>query len=319
MNLFLIIILTFYLLSLYSSLQYKRSLKASIIEQLFRIMSLKNRKEKYIINHLNKYEEINRKEYKISNLMKFDVSIEEIMYSNMKTYLLNKSGNGNNIILYLHGGAFVEQPNIFHFEYLNKLSKTLDSTIIVPIYPKAPNNTYKDAFPLLERIYINILKKYKSKKFIIMGDSSGGGLALSLCQYISSINIEQPDKLILFSPWLDISMSSDKLSEYEKIDPYLDCISLGVYGKSWAGNEDIHDYRVSPIYGNINCLNNITLFVGSRELFYPDITSFHKKLISSNIHSTLIVGKNLNHSYPLHPIKEAKTAFEEVLNIIKTE
>ncbi len=42
-----------------------------------------------------------------------------------------------------------------------------------------------------------------------MGDSAGGGLSVAFCEYLAVNNYSQPEKLILISPWLDVSMSGD--------------------------------------------------------------------------------------------------------------
>lgn len=54
-----------------------------------------------------------------------------------------------------------------------------------------------------------------------MGDSAGGGLSLAMCQYAGEKNIEQPHKLILISPWLDISLENEKLMKCKKMTLYL--------------------------------------------------------------------------------------------------
>ena len=88
-------------------------------------------------------------------------------------------------------------------------------------------------------------------------------------------------------------------------------------GKCWAGNLDLRDYRVSPIFGDISCLQNVCLFVGTREIFYPDVTDFYEMLQELGINTELVVGEGLNHVYPHYPIPEADDAFDQVCDFIR--
>ena len=56
-----------------------------------------------------------------------------------------------------------------------------------------------------------------------------------------------------------------------------------------------------PIYGDLSGLKKVTTFVGTREIFLPDSTLFHAKLLEAGVDSTLHVGENLNHVYPMSP------------------
>ena len=87
-------------------------------------------------------------------------------------------------------------------------------------------------------------------------------------------------------------------------------------GKLWAGNLDIKDYKVLPIYGDISNLKDVYLFVGIREILYLDVTKFYDKLQDNNITSKLYVGEGMNHVYPVYPIPEAKEALKQICDII---
>ena len=48
----------------------------------------------------------------------------------------------------------------------------------------------------------------KYENIILMGDSAGGGFVLSFCQYLKQIKVKQPNNIIVFSPWVDLSMEN---------------------------------------------------------------------------------------------------------------
>lgn len=219
------------------------------------------------------------------------------------------------IIIYLHGGAYVNDPMMFHLKFIDKIVSNINTDVYLPIYPLAPNHTYKETYSLLLNLYRNIL--YKNKKIVLMGDSAGGGLALGFTLYLRELKIELPNKLVLISPWVDITMSNEEIKKYEKIDPILSSYGLTEIGKIWAGNSDLKDYKISPIYSDMKGLPNTMIITGKRDILYPDIMLLEKKLKDSKVNTTLIMEKKLYHIYPLYNIIKGNKALLKIIDYIK--
>lgn len=229
--------------------------------------------------------------------------------------IFNESTSAQHLILYLHGGAYVNEIQMPHMIFCDKLAKEADATIFLPVYPLAPNHTYEETYTILEKLY-DLMVKFE-KPITVMGDSAGGGLAAAFCEYLPSKKLPQPEHLILISPWVDVSMSGD-YDEYADADPMLGEDGLREMGKSWAGNLDTHDYRVSPLFGNTEKLGQTAIFVGTHEIFYPDILKFYGKLRDSGVDVELNVGEDMAHVYPLYPmVPESKQAFRHIVEIIR--
>lgn len=228
--------------------------------------------------------------------------------------IFNESEETENIILYLHGGAYVNEITNLHIDFCDKLAKKVNATVYTPIYPLAPNHTYEETYQIVEKLYEFILEF--NKPITIMGDSAGGGLSAAFCEYLAENELAQPRYLILISPWLDVSMSGD-YEDYKDVDPMLGVDGLREMGKAWAGNLDPKDYKVSPLYGDVKKLPQTTIFVGTHEVLYPDIIEFYNKLKDNGIDVELNVGEEMSHVYPLYPlVPEAKEAFKHIADII---
>jgi acetyl esterase/lipase len=215
--------------------------------------------------------------------------------------------NAENAILYLHGGAYVLEVNYQHLLYCSLLSRKLNVNVLVPVYPLAPKHDVNEAFDAVIPLYEKLILK---DKLILMGDSAGGGFAYSFCQYLKTIDLPQPNKIISFSPWVDVSMSNPPYNSED--DPILGEIGLREIGKSWAGELDAQDYRVSPLFGDNAGLPDTLIFAGTGEIFYRDIEKYVQNLKRDGVDVKLIAGEGLFHIYPLFPIPEAKKAFKEI-------
>ena len=225
----------------------------------------------------------------------------------------NETEDAEYLVIYLHGGIYVNEIRLPHIFFCDKLAKKINACIFAPIYPLAPNHTYDETYEIVENLYRHLLDM--DKPIIIMGDSAGGGLSAAFCEYLAVKNLPQPKNLILISPWLDISMSGN----YDEVefDPMLGVDGIREMGKAWAGDLDTKDYRVSPLFGEVSKLPKTTLFTGTHEIFYVDIINFYEKLKENGVDTELNVGEGMTHVYAIYPlVPESKEAFKHIVEVI---
>lgn len=243
------------------------------------------------------------------------LSCVEKEYQGMQTFYVNEAIGSEKAVIYLHGGAYYRKPRKHHFRFIKKISKECNIPFIVPIYKKAPNHTCKEAYDLLTAFYKEMKSQYKS--VILMGDSSGGGLALGLTLHLKNQKIELPSSLVLLSPWVDVALGNSDIESYIKKDPLVFLDNVKLLGKAWAGELSLDDYRVSPINGEMEGLPTTHIFCGTRELLYPDSSLLYEKIKNSGVSVNFHIGEGQNHVYPIFPlIKEAKEAQKVIKSTI---
>ncbi len=230
-------------------------------------------------------------------------------------FYVNKDSASDHIVFYIHGGGYQHDFSPFHWKFIRKIIEHTDAAVIAPAYHLIPFGTCRDAFDLIVPLYQKYSGNYPEKKIIIMGDSAGGGLSLALTEYFKAEGIRLPDEVILLSPWVDVSMENPDISDYVRKDPWLSVPWAKVCGRHWVGTYDIHDYRVSPIHGDVSGLKNITVFAGTRELAYPDAIKMYNMLDKQG--NELIVAGDMLHVFPLMPIPEARQYQSMIFEIIR--
>lgn len=235
--------------------------------------------------------------------------------ANGRVFHINEKSESNYVVFYIHGGAYVYDIIAFHWLFIEKLVKSTDAQVIVPAYRLVPFATYKEAYDLIVPLYQACREANPEKKIIMMGDSAGGGLSLALTEFFKSEGIRQPDELVLLSPWVDVSMENEDIPKYASVDPFLDAEAVKPAGKRWAGDLDVHDWRISPIYGDLTGIRNATVFVGTDGILYPDITKCFG-MLDRDASNELIVGEGMNHVYPLFPIPEAVSADNRIFQVV---
>ncbi|QOR68799.1 alpha/beta hydrolase [Cytobacillus suaedae] len=252
--------------------------------------------------------------------VKLKSDIIEDRFENMQVFTLNnKNSHKQKVILYLHGGAHVNQPVDLHWKLMDKLACSLDAKIIAPIYPKVPHFNYQHTYPTLVRLYKSILDSIENSNLLtLMGDSAGGNISLSLAQSLRDHELPQPKDIILLSPCVDMVLDNPVISDYETRDPMLSVAGFDVIRRIWAADKSLDDPVISPIYGDFNDLGKISFFIGTYEGLYPDVMKLDKMLTEQGIdHSTFVYPK-MNHVFVLFPIPEARDAINKMTTIINS-
>lgn len=226
-------------------------------------------------------------------------------FNGMEVFHFGNKESSQRTIIFIHGGAYVGEINYQHFFFCYLLARKLNAYVLAPVYPLAPKHSCNETFDLIRDLY----NEYSNDNIILMGDSAGGGFVLSFCQHLNRVNLSQPDNVVVFSPWVDVSMDNDYDS---KSDPILGEVGLRQIGKSWAGDLDTKNYKVSPLYGDNTNFPRTLIFVGDNEIFYKDVLKYAENLERDNVDYRLIVGEGLFHIYPLFPMPETRTAFKEI-------
>lgn len=295
----------------------KKSVMARLVPIYLRLFFKKknSRSREEEIKKLNKQKINGELPYLMPKNIKFNFPITK-ENQDIDVYYLNGQSSLHKTIFYIHGGGYIRHPIKFHWKFINKLCKLTNAKIVFPIYPVAPFSDFLNCHEKLLKVYLNYIETHPNEEIIFMGDSSGGGLCLSLQEYLIKNNLRRANKVILLSPWVDIATDNPKSKEIEKIDPMHRVESAKVWAEFWAGKENYKNYLVSPTYfDNLELLENIFIITGTVEILYPDIHDFFEK-IKSNKNCKIIEAHGMNHVYPLYPIREAKIAIREIVNEI---
>lgn len=241
--------------------------------------------------------------------------IEKQTADGVEMFVFNK-GAGKKV-LYLHGGAYCEPPLLPHFMLCDKLARIAGVEILFPLYKRAPVHTFESAFNFLERLYRRLLRTVNAGDIVFMGDSAGGGLALAFSEFLKDIGLPQPARMILLSPWVDVSMDTPFSPEIDRVDPNLQYDFLKEAGKLWAGEADVHDCRVSPVYGDLADLAPITVYYGTHENLLPDAEIFRKKCETARAELDYRVFEKMNHVFVVYPIPEAGRVQKEIIGLLR--
>ena len=101
-------------------------------------------------------------------------NIKNFYINGMKVFSFGDK-HKENTILYIHGGAYINEINYQHLIYCYMLSGKLNAHVLAHVYPLAPKHNVEETYNLIVELY----KKLDHDNLILMGDSAGGGFVHS--------------------------------------------------------------------------------------------------------------------------------------------
>lgn len=291
-----------------------RSLESSIVNLILRTTNLKKRLERQA--RKGDFSDSDCPEPPV--MITKDLTVETAVVGGRKVFTIRKPGSASEkTVLFLHGGAYVQNISARHWELVGQLIRQTGCTFIVPDYPLAPEFSYVDAFNMVEPHYMRFYGNCEPNNVIFMGDSAGGGFALALAQKMKMEKVALPSQLILISPWLDFTLQNPEIPSVESNDLILETKSLLAATRSYAGETDGSHYQLSPINGPLEGLPRISLLTGTHDILYPDCLLLKNRLQETGTDMNFYEFPKMIHDWPLISfLPEAKAAIKIIEDLL---
>ncbi len=299
---------------------YNHSKSESLMSRVLKLFFTLGRINQTLGRQLSNLDDFDNDPAPVPASVKNKIDVVEESFEGRTVWTLTPKGSpSNKAIFYIHGGAYVLNMVSMQWTYLAKIVTETNATIMVMDYPLAPQNHAEEAYSYLHSLYERFVDTYKSRDILFLADSAGAGLAIAFAQYLNEVGLLQPKRLILSSPWLDISLTNPDIANFIKDDKVLDVSSLQKAGKLFAGNINTKDPKVSPIYGRFDNIGRISMFMGTGEIFVADARALVKRLQEENIGFDYYEYPKMVHCWLLLPIPtpEANVALNQIVDLIK--
>lgn len=208
-------------------------------------------------------------------------------------------------VIYLHGGAYTSPITRIHWRLIARMVEATGLTVTVPLYPLTPEHACADITAFTLALYRDMRN---AAPIALMGDSAGGGLALSVAMQARDAGLPLPRGLVLISPWLDVSTSRPAQARIEPDDVMLMRPGVRTLGRWYAGAWDRTDPRVSPLFGTLRDLPPIELFCGSHDILVADARRLAARARAEEAPLAYHEEPGLMHVYPLLGLPESRRA-----------
>lgn len=220
-------------------------------------------------------------------------------------------------LLYIHGGAYVHPLVEPHWHIIEHLAADRPMRISVPLYALAPEHTGDEAYAKLHQLYDTITTS--GLPLVIAGDSAGAAIVMACTLRARDEQRTAPAAVLLFSPWVDASMTNPDIAAIERRDPMLGSEGLRWAAERWAGTRTTTDPWISPINDSLENLPQIAVFQGGTDIFAPDAKRFVDKAVAAGTTAEFHLYPDAFHVFVGAPqLPEAREALTRAATIISS-
>ena len=244
------------------------------------------------------------------------IQIRPLRLAGLRAEELKPETEATQLILHIHGGAFFLGSMNTHRAFVSDLAASTQMQVIHLDYPLSPEHPYPEAIDALFDVYQLLLEQgIQAKDIILSGDSCGANLALALALRIRDEQRPQVSGLILLSPFLDLSLTSESIRYNSKLDALLSIEALET-GIDYYVPEQIDpaDPLVSPLFDDLADLPPTLVQVGSKEILLDDAQRFRDKATKAGVDVTFKLYTGMWHNFQMFNawFPEAKMALDDI-------
>ncbi|MCF6430203.1 alpha/beta hydrolase fold domain-containing protein [Leisingera sp. MMG026] len=217
------------------------------------------------------------------------------------------------IILFLHGGAYLAGSARAYQGVLSRLSFAAGMEIAVPDYRLLQEAPFPAAFEdaLAAWQYLRSTG-YAAADILLAGDSAGGGLALALLAALLGEG-ERPAGLVALSPWCDLTLSGASIEVNRSRDVIIPAGRMKEAVDQYLAGADPSDARASPLFADFPNPPPVLIQAGDTEVLLSDAQRMVQRLEQAGGAVRLSLWRDVPHvwQFMAGQLPEGQAALDE--------
>jgi len=234
-------------------------------------------------------------------------------------WLIPQKADHDKVILYLHGGGYAVGSKQTHRSLASQIANKAGYCALLIEYRLAPEDPFPAAMDDALRAYEWLLETgHQPEDIVIMGDSAGGGLALSTQLAIKERGLPLPVCSVLIAPWVDLTISQDSVYKYIDRSPMLFLREMKAWARNYAGEYPLDHPNVSPLYGDLAGLPPTLIQVSDTEVLIDEGTLLAEKAEKAGVDVTFQEFHGLIHVWQIYwrYLPQARIAIRKIVEFI---
>jgi monoterpene epsilon-lactone hydrolase len=224
------------------------------------------------------------------------------------------------VILFLHGGGYILGSTATHRHMVSELGKLARCRTLAPDYRLAPEQPFPAAIDDCFAAYRFLLEEgLRADNIAIAGDSAGGGLTMATMLRIKEAGLPQPACALCVSPWVDLAMAGDSITDKAAADPFVEEEDLRMMAHLYLGTNDPRQPMASPLYADLEGLPPLLFQVGSDEVLLDDAVRLSRAAGAADVRIQLQIWPGMIHVWHLfyQELPQGRAALQSGADFIK--
>jgi acetyl esterase/lipase len=224
------------------------------------------------------------------------------------------------VVLYFHGGVYVIGTAVATVPLVGELVRRTGGRAVTLDYRLGPEHPYPAAVDDARAAYEGMLAQGVAPgQIALAGESAGGGLVVATMLALREAGLPLPSCGYVMSPYADLTLAGDSLTEKEALDPVLSPVGLRTRVPDYVAGADPADPLISPIFGDLSGLPPLLIQVGSNEILLSDALRLADRAARDDVAVALEVTPGVPHVFQGFAglLDEASAALDRAADFIK--
>jgi len=267
------------------------------------------------------------------------VECSEYSYGNVVCDVLSPEIYASNrVMLYVHGGSFVGGSRLAYRNFCSSIATKCFCRVVVPEIRLAPAFPFPAANEDIQNVFKSLFTEEQiacslnspkgeavvMPEIIIAADGSAAPIACSLIFNLKERFRNCIKKVILFSPWLDISVDNKKLTSKKINDEVLSSEVFRKCSGVYTYDSNTKNPMVSPLLADEEMLKNfpeVYIQMGKKEALLEDAVAFTEKMTRIGNKCTLDAWDKMMFMFQMahEYLPEAHLALDKIGKVVTEE
>ena len=214
-------------------------------------------------------------------------------------WVTGKNNADDRIVLYIHGGGFVTGSAAARRSFTLYLAHRLGLNTVSPDYRLAPEHPFPQAPDDCLAAYRALLLRYPAEKIVLLGESAGGNLVLSLLLRLKALSLPLPAGTFALSPAVQFDRELPSYRENLPIDCVVTNLSEEVRDVYLRSREEsvLKNPLAAPLYGDYRGCTPVVLWVSDSEVLRDDSLLLFSRLKEQKVSTKLYIRSGMMHTW----------------------
>ena len=223
-------------------------------------------------------------------------TVERLEFGTASVYVATPFGTDTadpRIFFNIHGGGFTDGGGVVAEQSTQYVAGSYGVRTWGMDYRMLPQHPYPAGLDDCMIAYRELLKVRRPEDIAVGGLSAGANLTAALLLRAHSEGLPMPAAAVLYSIPGDLTQSGDT---YQTNRFMMASDGLGLLGELYAGDHDIRNPLVSPLFADYPADFPPTILIaGTRDFLLSDTSLLHRKLRSAGVRTELFIFEGAPH------------------------
>ena len=207
------------------------------------------------------------------------------------------------IVLYIHGGGFVTGSTEARKGFTSYIADKLGLNVVSIDYRLAPEHPFPAGPEDCFEAYKALLEKYRADQIVLLGESAGGSLVLSLLLQIKDAGLPLPAGTFAIAPAVQFDKELDSYRDNADTDCIVANLSGEIFDTYLCSRDEAvtNDPKAAPYYGDFAGSTPVVLWASESEVLLDDSLIMFEKLKEQGVVTKLYLREGMMHTWMIVP------------------